>query len=268
VKDPSGAVVNQAAITITNTGENTARTLQTDGTGNYEALNLKPGSYSVTVKHPGFDEASRSRIVLDARQTSRIDFTLNVGSQKQVVSVESDAGVIASETDAISSSYGSDKISTLPANFRASTSTSPYACAVPSYHRVYRRIRAGACAGASCEASAWSALGDGHEGERWNFPRALCDPPENPLLQRTEWLGHTRESIAERARPRSHLLVKEAAVVYDALFIFKSRAGHCITFESEPFKYACNKLIGYFAGRYFEWLGQRKILALARHRTV
>jgi hypothetical protein len=126
VKDPSGAVVHQAAITITNTGENTARTVQTDGTGNYEALNLKPGSYSVTVKHPGFDEASRSSIVLDARQTTRIDFTLNVGSQKQVVSVESDAGVIASETDAISSSYGSDKISTLPANFRASTSTSPY----------------------------------------------------------------------------------------------------------------------------------------------
>jgi len=126
VKDPSGAVVREAAVTITNVGENSTRAVRTDSNGNYETLNLKPGEYSITVRQQGFDEAVKGNIVLSARQTSRIDFTLTLGSQKQVVSVEADAGVIASETDAIASSYGSEKISSLPANFRASTSTTPY----------------------------------------------------------------------------------------------------------------------------------------------
>src|SRR5438132_14388217 len=45
----------------------------------------------------------------------------------QAVTVESAAaGVVASETNTIASSYGSEKILNLPTNLRASTSTSPY----------------------------------------------------------------------------------------------------------------------------------------------
>jgi Carboxypeptidase regulatory-like domain len=126
VKDSSGALVAKAKVTITNDDENTSHSVQTNNNGDYEALNLKPGHYSVTVVQAGFEESTKREIALDARQTSRVDFVLRVGSQKQSVSVEGTAGVIASETDAIASSYGTEKITTLPANFRASTSTTPY----------------------------------------------------------------------------------------------------------------------------------------------
>ncbi|MGI8992218.1 MAG: carboxypeptidase regulatory-like domain-containing protein [Bryobacteraceae bacterium] len=126
VKDASGSVIANANVRITNMDENTFRSIKTDSKGDYEALNLKPGRYSATVVHPGFQESTKSDIALDARQTSRIDFGLQVGSQAQTVNVEAQAGVVASETDAIASSYGAEKLTTLPANFRASTSTTPY----------------------------------------------------------------------------------------------------------------------------------------------
>ena len=126
VKDPSGAAVSAAVVTLVNTGENTTRSTKTNNSGDYEALNLKPGLYDVTVESQGFDISTRGPVTLDARQTARVDFYLKVGTQQQTVTVSSEAGVVASETDAVASSYGSEKLTTLPANFRASTSTTPY----------------------------------------------------------------------------------------------------------------------------------------------
>ena len=126
VKDPSGAVIGRAVVNITNTDENTSHSVVTNSNGAYEALNLKPGHYSVAVTQPGFQTATKSDISLEARQTDRVDFDLQVGTQSQKVDVSAEAGVVASETDAIASSYGSEKIIDLPANFRASTSTTPY----------------------------------------------------------------------------------------------------------------------------------------------
>ena len=126
VKDASGALVNRAKVTITNVEENTSRSVMTNEKGTYEALNLKPGRYSAAVASPGFQESTKSGIELDARQTSRVDFDLQIGAQSQNVTVESQAGVVASETDAIASSYGTEQLTTLPGNFRASTSTTPY----------------------------------------------------------------------------------------------------------------------------------------------
>lgn len=126
VKDASGAVVTDADVKVTLTDENATKEVTTGGNGNYEALNLKPGHYRVIVSHAGFQEKTVENLLLQARQTSRVDVNLTIGSTRQTVTVESQGGVIASETDTIASTYGSEKILTLPTNLRASTSTSPY----------------------------------------------------------------------------------------------------------------------------------------------
>ena len=126
VKDASGGSISGAEITLLNTDENTRRKAKSGSDGDYEALNLKPGHYDIKVEMKGFDVETRQAVTLDARQTARVDFNLRVGSQQQTVTVTGEAGVIASETDAVASGYGSEKITTLPANFRASTSTTPY----------------------------------------------------------------------------------------------------------------------------------------------
>ncbi len=126
VKDPSQAIVAGATVKVTNVDEQTSREGKTGSDGSYEVLNLKPGNYSVSVSSAGFQSSTTSDLHLLARQTMRVDVTLPVGSTADTVTVEGTAGIIASETATIASSYGTEKILSLPVNFRASTSTSPY----------------------------------------------------------------------------------------------------------------------------------------------
>jgi hypothetical protein len=126
VKDPSGAAVSGAIVTVRNVAENTSKQVLTDHEGSYEALNLKPSTYSVTVSHPGFQAAEIDTLALLARQTVRVDAQLQVGAVEQSVTVEATAGIVASETNTVASSYGGEKILALPTNLRASGSTSPY----------------------------------------------------------------------------------------------------------------------------------------------
>ncbi len=126
IKDSSASMIGGASVKVTNTGENATVQVVSAGNGNYEALNLKPGTYTVTISHPGFQVKTFSDVQLLARQTVRVDATLDVGAVEQAVTVEAQAGVIASETSTVASSYGSERILSLPTNLRASTSTSPY----------------------------------------------------------------------------------------------------------------------------------------------
>jgi len=56
VLDPSGALVPQAQITITNT-TGFSRTLKSGATGAFEVPHLTPGSYSVSINAMGFTPA-------------------------------------------------------------------------------------------------------------------------------------------------------------------------------------------------------------------
>ena len=65
VTDSSGAVVPQAKITITNQGENISHATLTDSQGNYEALNLKAGVYTVSAEASGFKQFKASELESD-----------------------------------------------------------------------------------------------------------------------------------------------------------------------------------------------------------
>jgi hypothetical protein len=127
VTDPSGAAAAGATVKLTNTGENTIRTVVSKEDGAYEFQNAKPGEYSVEITKPGFRTFAAKGLTLVARQALRVDARLDLGEISQTVEVESTAGVIATDSPAISSNLTPEKVATLPANFRASTNTTPYA---------------------------------------------------------------------------------------------------------------------------------------------
>src|SRR5882724_9795006 len=54
VSDPSGAVMPDVLVTVTNQGENISREVHCDAQGNYQAENLKAGLYTVTVRASSF----------------------------------------------------------------------------------------------------------------------------------------------------------------------------------------------------------------------
>ncbi|MFN7928743.1 MAG: TonB-dependent receptor [Blastocatellia bacterium] len=128
VKDGTGSVVPNATVLIVNVGENSSRSVTTNANGDYEAVNTKPGLYRIEVSVSGFETFKTTEVPLVARQTLRIDATLSTGKLTEQVNVTANAGVITTETQTISSSFESQKILNLPANYRgAGGSTSPYA---------------------------------------------------------------------------------------------------------------------------------------------
>src|ERR1700687_5692925 len=64
VTDLSGALVANAAITISNTDTGPSRNLTSNGEGFYSAPNLKPGNYEVKVSAKGFSTTLQKGIVL------------------------------------------------------------------------------------------------------------------------------------------------------------------------------------------------------------
>lgn len=126
VTDPSGGRIASAKVRIVNLGENVPRETVGSENGSFEFQNVKPGTYSIEVSKAGFRAFRVKEVTLVARQTLRVDAKLEVGEVTQTVEVTADAGLIATDTGAISSNLTPEKVANLPANFRASTNTTPY----------------------------------------------------------------------------------------------------------------------------------------------
>ncbi len=126
VTDPSGAVLPNVTITVINQGENTSREVQSDAQGNYQAENLKAGLYTIKARVAGFREMTTTNIVVTARQIVRADVKLVMGTAAEQVTVVANPELINTESPSISSSFDSNEVLELPANYRGAGSTSPY----------------------------------------------------------------------------------------------------------------------------------------------
>jgi hypothetical protein len=126
VTDPSGAVMPNMVITVTNQGENISRDVRSDTQGNYQAENMKEGLYTLTVQAEGFRELTVNDVRLTARQTVRADLKLVVGTKAENVTVEAHPELVNTESESISTSITSTEVLGLPANYRGAGSTSPY----------------------------------------------------------------------------------------------------------------------------------------------
>jgi hypothetical protein len=94
VKDPSGAVVAKASVTVTGTTLVGSKALETDSSGYYRFANLPPGVYTLTVTAQGFTELKREGINIEVGHLPTLDLTLSVGAAGTVVEVTGAAPVI------------------------------------------------------------------------------------------------------------------------------------------------------------------------------
>ncbi len=126
VHDSSGAVVPNAKVVLHRTETNTDRTVTTDKSGNYEAINIEAGVYDITASASGFATTVGSGVTLIARQQLQFDITLKVTATNETVTVSgASAGVINTENAQISAALTPRDVLDLPANYRGAGSTSP-----------------------------------------------------------------------------------------------------------------------------------------------
>jgi Carboxypeptidase regulatory-like domain len=99
VKDPTGARVAGAKVSVTNTDRNVAiRTITTGPDGSYVAPNLPVGHYQVAVEAQGFKKLLVNDIVLNVNDHRIVDAQLQVGGTDQIVNVQESPVAVDLET--------------------------------------------------------------------------------------------------------------------------------------------------------------------------
>src|SRR5579871_5068899 len=86
VADPSGAVIPQADVAVTNTGTGARQSATTNGQGYYRFSFLGPGTYSVEASAPGF-EAMRKVVQVRIGEITTVDFKLDIAATASSVTV-------------------------------------------------------------------------------------------------------------------------------------------------------------------------------------
>jgi len=118
VTDPSGAVVQNAKITITDLDTGSVHTTTSNTTGNYAAHELPIGQYQVQAEAAGFKTYERKDVTLNVGDTIRIDASLQIGSSEQNVTVEAAAIQVQADTNDVSQTISSNQIENLATNGR------------------------------------------------------------------------------------------------------------------------------------------------------
>ena len=114
VTDPTGAVIANAAITVTDEDKGVSFTGRSDATGNFVVLSLPPAMYSVAASAPGFGNARFTHVVVAIDQHSTLNFELKVGSTEASVVVTEAPPVLQSESAEVGTVISGDAITDLP----------------------------------------------------------------------------------------------------------------------------------------------------------
>jgi hypothetical protein len=94
VADQSGGAIANAQVTATNTGTGLARTVNTNGSGEYRMELMPIGQYRVQTSAPGFSKFIQNGVVLAATQSARVDAVLKAGNVSQQVEVTAAAPLV------------------------------------------------------------------------------------------------------------------------------------------------------------------------------
>ncbi len=113
VMDPSGAVVPSAVVRVTNTATGVTAELTTNESGIYQALQLIPGPYTVTVGAAGFKSMERKGITVQVGDRLTLNVTLEVGTAVDTVTVEGQVAQLRTEDAQTGEVITSKQIETL-----------------------------------------------------------------------------------------------------------------------------------------------------------
>jgi len=115
VTDPSGAVVPDATVTLTNTGTNQVLTAVSDANGIYTFNGLPPDRFSVKAEKQGFQTTNIAEVVLIPEQPNALNIKMQIGgATQQVVVSGSAAPLLDTDTATVSATISSNQIQHLP----------------------------------------------------------------------------------------------------------------------------------------------------------
>lgn len=98
VKDPSGAVVSQAVVSLrARNGE--IRTQKTDHSGKYEFRNVSAGVYRLSIEVKGFSPYQKDSVKVNSDRATTVDASLAMAMEKASVTVTDESNKVDTQAD-------------------------------------------------------------------------------------------------------------------------------------------------------------------------
>lgn len=114
VADPTGAVIPNATITVTEIGTNEAHTTKSNATGAYVFPLLNPGEYTVSSSETGFKTVVQSGVRLAANQNVNVSFVMTAGATHLTVTVQAETTLVDTRESTVSTTIDQRRIADLP----------------------------------------------------------------------------------------------------------------------------------------------------------
>ena len=118
VTDPSGALVPDALVTVTDEATKVQTTTRTNSAGVFVLPDLNPATYSVSVAKQGFKNYTVTGLELHPTETTTVNAVLAVGAATETVTVAANSADVETSSPEVSSYISSQQVSSLPMNGR------------------------------------------------------------------------------------------------------------------------------------------------------
>ncbi len=118
ITDQSRRVVPGVTVLLTNVNTNVSNSTQTNGEGIYYLVSLRPGIYRANVSKDGFKSIVKDNIELHVQDNVSINFTLQVGSVAETVTVEGGAPLLQTEEASTGQVFSTQVINDTPLDGR------------------------------------------------------------------------------------------------------------------------------------------------------
>ena len=129
LKDPSGAVVPGATITLVNTALKSEYKAISNREGFYSFPTLPVGRYNLTIEVTGFKTQLKMNLMVDTDAALRVDAVLSLGKRSETVTVEATGTALEVQVDTVATHLGElvtgSQMIELPLNGRSYTDLLP-----------------------------------------------------------------------------------------------------------------------------------------------
>jgi Carboxypeptidase regulatory-like domain len=121
VKDASGAVVPNAAVSATNIDTGVRATLTTNGSGFYSFSQLNIGRYTIAIEKDGFKPYQRTGVSVDANSALTVDAILNPGKASDVITVTENQTQVETTSTQVGEVITGARMTAVPLSLRSYT---------------------------------------------------------------------------------------------------------------------------------------------------
>ncbi|HXN23717.1 MAG TPA: TonB-dependent receptor [Candidatus Dormibacteraeota bacterium] len=121
VLDQQSSVVAGATVTVTSQDTQVRHETTTNGEGSWTIPFLNPGAYSLRVSAPGFKSVEQAGIVLQTADSKQIDFTLELGSRSEHITVRAQVPLIDTTSATSGTVITTNQVTEMPSLSRVPT---------------------------------------------------------------------------------------------------------------------------------------------------